>query len=214
MDFCDGIVDIYRNNAVKPDSGFHDMLDDGIRAVIHKASQGTDWTDTKFKNRWERLKATSLLRGAYHFGEDADGERQADHFLAVVGPQPHALLCLDWETNDPRFGGTMLLGQAEAFVQRIREKTGKWPTLYSGESFLNAQSRRMKPTSPLIHCPLWLAKYSENAPEAPPVFKKRWAMWQYTSIGEIKGIAGACDRSRFYGSAEELRNFWNTFLAP
>ena len=43
------------------------------------------------------------------------------------------LLVLDFEKNGHYPGGTMTVAQAVAFVERIKERTGKYPGLYCSE---------------------------------------------------------------------------------
>jgi lysozyme len=41
---------------------------DGIIAIIHKATQGAHFTDSSYNARKKQAKALGLLWGAYHFG--------------------------------------------------------------------------------------------------------------------------------------------------
>src|SRR6185436_14316090 len=85
-----------------------------------------------------------LLWGAYHFGDATDPIRQAEFFLNTVGsqwrgPSIHpdgVLLVLDFEKNGHYPGGTMRVDQAVTFVERIRQRTGVYPGIYSGEYHL------------------------------------------------------------------------------
>src|SRR6266545_2255649 len=75
--------------------------------------------------------------GSVSLRQRTDPIRQADHFLSVVSnawaqTDPAArsngvLLVLDFEKNGHYPGGTMRVDQAIAFVQRIHERTGKYP---------------------------------------------------------------------------------------
>lgn len=78
--------------------------------------------------------SVGLFWGAYHFGVRGNPKGQADHFLSVVNPGSTDLLVLDFEPN-PR-EGTIALGEAETFVTRVQEQTGRFPVLYSGQAFL------------------------------------------------------------------------------
>src|SRR5206468_11769045 len=91
---------------------------------------------------------TTLFRslwGAYHYGDATNPIGQADHFMNAVASAPPpirpndpekrrgVLLVLDFEKNGHYPGGTMSLAQAVAFVERIKERTGKYPGLYCSE---------------------------------------------------------------------------------
>ena len=48
-------------------------------------------------------------------------------------PRSGVLLVLDFEKNGHYPGGSMSVAQAVAFVERIKERTGKYPGLYGSE---------------------------------------------------------------------------------
>ncbi len=185
----------------------------GILGVIHKATQGTHFTDARYTERRPLAAAAGLMWGAYHFGVAGDVEQQVDHFLAVVKPQPGDLLVLDFEENTA--GDSMTLAEAEAFVTRLHDKTGRWPGLYGGQhlkQLLGAQR-----STPLASCWLWLAQYSGTV--HLPAAWSRWTMWQYTDGAAgpephiVDGI-GACDRDRFNGDLAALRELWGHAPIP
>lgn len=71
-----------------------------------KASQGTDFTDATFRQRWDLLgkkidDGAMKLRMAYVYLDPGDGVAQAKHFLDVVGVHGKlpagTRLVLDWE---------------------------------------------------------------------------------------------------------------------
>ena len=190
----DAVLDISRYQRLEA-GAFHAMQNDGILAVIHKASQGTSYVDPAYADAKKRAGVVGMLFGAYHFGTSSNPVDQADHFLeAAWGTN---FLVLDWEGNKE---ATMSRLQAEGVVQRIFDKTGVWPVLYSGQAFFKANSNASKI---LARCPFWIARYNVK----PPTIKN-WKLWQYTSEGRVKGIEGNVDRNRFKGTAEELQAWW------
>jgi lysozyme len=179
----------------------------GIAGLFHKASQASDCVDPCFAANRQAAGEAKLLFGAYHFGTAEDGLRQAEHFLNVVQPGSCDLLALDFEDNPD--GESMTLEQARAFVIHLREKTGRWPGLYSGhylKELLKGGS-----DSVLAECWLWLAQYGP-APILPANWRN-WTFWQYTDgiFGPephtVPGI-GRCDRNKFNGTEAELLSFW------
>src|ERR1700676_2598376 len=103
---------------------------DGIKGVIHKATQGTAFKDPNFTTIRQKSTALGLLVGAYHFGTGGDGLEQAEFFLSVVQPTPGDLLVLDLEANPQ--GPSMTLEEARAFVTHVQAATGNFPGLYAG----------------------------------------------------------------------------------
>lgn len=205
------VIDLYHGDPVDETSGFHQMRDAGIRGVIHKATQGLEYTDPEHESRRHRARSVDLYWGAYHFGVGGDGVGQADFFLRVVNPSPTTLLALDWEPNPTDL--TMKRAEAEAFVERIQGVTGRYPLLYSGQSFLWEQLGSVQASETLLsQCSLWIARYSSRRPQAPPAFSS-WVLWQYTdgSVGpyphRVAGV-GRCDRDKFKGDEVAFNTFW------
>ncbi len=198
----DIVIDLshYNNNGVVT-IDFGAVAGAGIAGVIHKATQGTSTKDPAYAARQPAAQAANLLWGAYHFGSAADGTQQADFFLSVVQPTPSDLLVLDLEATYDSQGqqaASMSLAQAEAFVTRVNQQTGRWPALYAGsylKSLLGTST-----SSTLARCWLWVAEYtSAPTPTLPPGWPT-WTLWQYTESGTVPGISGAVDRDRFNGT--------------
>lgn len=199
------VVDISHHN------GDVDLLlakADGIFGVIQKATQGTAYIDPMYKLNKQRATEAGLLWGAYHFGTGGDPIRQAEHFLAVTGKDTGIIRVLDFEHNPN--GTDMTLVEAQVFVRHIYAETGRYPGLYSGEYIKKLMADRPDPV--LAQCWFWLAQYAK-IPEVPKTWAT-WTMWQYTdgTAGPephwVKGI-GRCDRNKFNGSIEQLKQLWD-----
>lgn len=176
----------------------------GIVGAILKASQGTGGLDPCFDGRADAAVGAGLLLGAYHFLDASDAVAQADHFLDTVGePYDSVLLALDLE-RDPG-GRTATPDLAAAAASRIRDRLGRWPVLYVGRWTIP------RPLPVLSQCPLWLPEYGAD-PICPPGWHG-WHLWQHTDghagamPQPVPGI-GACDRSRFAGTAAQLAAWW------
>jgi lysozyme len=179
----------------------------GIEGVIHKATQGTAYSDPLYATNKQKAKNAVLLWGAYHFGTGEDGVLQADHFLNAVQPDSQTLVTLDFESNP--HGASMTLEEARAFVTHVHDSIGRWPGLYGGfylKQLLGSQ------TDPVLgNCWLWLSQYGPKA-IVPPNWSS-WTMWQYTDGAagppphEVPGI-GLCDRDVFNGSLQSLQSLW------
>ena len=180
----------------------------GIVGVIQKATQGTGMVDNMYTTNRQKAQAAGLLWGAYHFGTAGDGAAQADFFLNTANADEQTLLVLDFEPNK---NSTMTLDQARAFVSRIKQVTGRFPGLYSGN--LIKEQLGGKPPDPILsQCFLWIAQYGP-APTHIPQTWSTWTFWQYTdgNIGPqphtVDGI-GNCDRDQFNGTIEQLQKLW------
>jgi lysozyme len=205
-------------NAVADVSHYQDDIDfnkvaaDGILGLIHKATQGTSYTDSRYLSRRPLALGAGLMWGAYHFGIGGDGAAQARYFLDVVKPAPTDLLVLDFEPNTSS-GGNMTTAQAEAFVQYVQQHTGRYPGLYATSDYLT--QNKADQSKILTQCWLWVARYSASLTTPPhPAAWRTWTMWQYTdgtngaTPHAVQGI-GNCDRDKFNGSEAGLRALWN-----
>jgi lysozyme len=198
------IVDISHHNG---NVNLNKAKDDGIIAIIQKATQGQSGSDPTYKtNRTKALNA-GLLWGAYHFATGSDGLKQAEHFLDVVGDDPKTLLVLDFEPNP--VGPSMSLEEARSFVTHVSERTGRFPGLYSGHYIKQLLDSKKDPV--LANCWFWLAQYGPTP--VTPINWETWTMWQYTdgAIGpephKVAGI-GRCDRDKFNGNEVQLKKLW------
>jgi lysozyme len=225
---ANSVVNLSHYDLLRPD--FVAMKNEGILGVIHEASFPRFERDAKYFERQQAATRAGLLWGAYHYGNGTDPVRQADHFLSVVsGAWAQAdpatrpagvLLVLDFEKNGHYPGGTMRVDQAIAFVQRIHERTGKYPGIYSGEYYLTRTLNSLKAgtsrTRTLANCWLWLANYGSEPRATSPW--SAWDMWQYCGDGRCrlpraaypKSVANIikAERNIFRGSRTALENFW------
>lgn len=215
-----GIVDLHHGDTTV---NVRELVKGGVRAVIHKATEGQDFRDKSFARQVERFRAEGLLIGAYHFANgNGDGADQAEHLLRTVGADvENTVLALDWEANPTSKFGDMTLENVRRFVERIHARTGRWPVLYSFTSYLRAHLGPDTVDPVLARCPLWQAQFGER-PRAPA--SRTWAriaLWQYTNGHDgprdqatyPRTTAGCeldpCqDRSTFDGTEAELAAWW------
>ena len=87
----------------------------GIGFAYLKATEGSDFTDSRFRTNWTGAAAAGLPRGAYHyFTLCTPGRAQAAHFLATV-PRDAAALP---PAVDLELGGNCSARPAPAAVHR------------------------------------------------------------------------------------------------
>jgi len=201
----DTIIDIYHHSNVD----FDRVRVAGIVAIIHKATEGTNFTDAEYRDRRQQAKDMGFLWGAYHFSSGDDVLDQVEHFLTIATPDDQDLVALDFEssTDSPE----MTIDQARQFVSLIRNELGRFPVLY--ESRLIREGVRSSPDPVLGNCPLWYARYRSAPIAIPTQVWPTYTLWQFTdgSNGNqphrVDGI-GCCDRNRYQGTTEELRAAW------
>jgi lysozyme len=207
----DALVDLNHNNAI-------DMVkaaNDGIVAVIHKASESASFKDSAYIERRAAALDAGLLWGAYHFSSGRDAVDQFNNFMAAADWEHLAdettLLCLDFEKSS-KGPPNMSLAQAHDFVTRVKNKTGRWPMIYGGDLIRDSVPAQSA-DDVLRNCPLWYANYRDQ-PKGIPV--KTWpdfTLWQYTDGNAgpdphtVDGM-GRTDRNCFRGTVDDLRKQW------
>jgi len=131
------------------------------------------------------------------------------------------LLVLDFEKNGHYPGGSMSVSQAVAFVERIKERTGKYPGIYGSEyrlrQMLFGSGATAAHRAVLSNCWLWIANYQSEPRYTSPW--QRWDLWQYTGDGKC-GLRprsafptrvanlGRAERNIFRGNNALLQAFW------
>ncbi len=183
------VVNLSHYDMMRPD--FVTMKREGIIGVIHEATYPRLERDAKYLDRQMGALQAGLLWGAYHYADGTDPVRQADHFLSVVSNSwaqagsatrsPGVLLVLDFEKNGHYPGGTMRADQAVSFVERIRQRTGVYPGIYSGEYHL-----RQMLNSPKV----------SNAQRNLPILKRRSAIFSAATCRTCKSSGKDAPGSR------------------
>lgn len=199
------IVDISHHNNV---TNWNSVVNAGIFAVVHKATEGSTYRDSTYHARKQKALDKGLRWGSYHFSSGADAVTQVENYLEYANPEDDELVCLDYE---PSYNGhNMTLAAMERFVKEIKKALGRYPVIYGG-SLLRQVTENIGGTI-LSECPLWFARYN-NQPLGIPDPWPTWTLWQYTdgSVGPdphtVPGI-GHCDRDTFNGTAERLAEAW------
>jgi len=220
----------YAANSVVSLSHYDERIDlsnlhrSGLQAVIHEATYPASDYDPKYGFRQSEAARAGLLWGAYHFGNNTDGRRQADHYLDFIAARPHpsgVLLVLDAEQNTHYPGGSMSVEQAVRFIERVHDRTGIYPGLYSNENWIRTVFNNSRIDASARHtlCKswLWIANYHKQPASTAPW--SRWSLWQYTGDGVCGlprssyptslGGARRIERTIFSGDNASLRRFWS-----
>jgi len=167
---------------------------DGVKGVYIKLTEGTSFLSKTAYQNYLGAKNAGLRVGFYHYAHaNNDPIEEVDFFLKKLGNMkvdlPH---CLDLEENKGK-SKAQVNAFALKWMQYLEKKTGITPILYTGYSFMNNFS------SATAKYPLWVARYSGsnrvngmNSPGSSTIWNK-WAMFQYTDSGKVKGISGNVD---------------------
>jgi len=172
--------------------------DDTAFAYI-KATEGEDWVDVRFSQNWQSAGENGVLRGAYHFFTFcASGADQAANMIATLPDEPGMLppaVDLEFSGNCSARPSVEDFGiELGVFLERIEERYGMRPVIYTNAEFYDAYLVEQPPdVTWWIMSPVW---EPWGAPE--------WTFWQYFP-GDRAGVDGRVDRNVFRGTEEELR---------
>lgn len=198
------VIDIYHGDPV---NDFGAVKNFGIIGVIHKCTEAQRYVDSSYVGRRKAFTDIGLKWGAYHFFH-GDGKGEADYFLSHADPDQTTLLALDWETTLQ--GYTPTADQAKVFIERIAEKTGQKPVIYSGHA---AKEKIHGKDAFFGSHRLWLAQYASQW-SCQASWQKPW-LWQNNGDNygpgphHIPGVSGYCDNNTIVeGTAEDLIASW------
>lgn len=175
----------------------------GINHAIAKMTEGGTYTDPKFVDNFQGMRAAGLKGGVYHYFRalsSTPGQQLANiqARLAEVGFRVgEDILAIDVETQGNEGASADQMADAlYELVTLIRESLldGAYPFLYTSPSiWSNSVAWRKYDFS---ECPLWIAHWDAAQPRVPETWSnhgKRWQWWQHSSKGQVDGIQGAVD---------------------
>ena len=191
--------------------------DKRVVAIIHRATIG-DRVDRKYAERKIEARKRGYKWGAYHYGKPGDPVKQADFFLATVKPDADDLIALDLESTDAT--KHMSFDEARAFINRIKEKTGRYPVIYANNLVTKAIADQFGDDEVFANTNLWYARFKRSVTDFPAGTWKTYTLWQFSSemncnpadrtscLYTVPGTDYDMDIDVFNGTIEELRNHW------
>ncbi|HKD95816.1 MAG TPA: glycoside hydrolase family 25 protein [Gaiellaceae bacterium] len=183
----------------------------GYRFAFGKATEGTGYVDKTYTTNRNGSEGAGLVFGAYHFARPtgsslaaatASAIKQANHFLAVAGPQPGELppvLDLEKTGNLPK---QRLLAWTLAWLTQIDARTGVEPFLYTSPLFWKANLGDSTAAA-AAGTGLWIAHWTTNSKPMVPAQNWSgfgWKFWQWTDCVSVPGIKHCSDGDRMNGT--------------
>ena len=202
-------IDVSHHNGAIDWKAVHDA---GMGFAFAKATEGTTYVDTRWRENRAGAAAAHIPFGGYHFALPsgstpsqiaADSKAEADHLIDTVAPRSGDLLpVLDLENS----GGLSIddlqawtWGFLNEVVARIHEK----PIIYSGNYFWATYMGDTWEYAAAGYKLLWVPHWTDDpSPRVPgnDWGGNGWTFWQYTSCGSVPGVSGCVDRDRFNGT--------------
>lgn len=158
--------------------------------VYLKCTEGGDRIDARYERNIEMAHQHGLKVGSYHFFRPmVNLTEQIENFKTQCLPGEQDLIpMLDVETM-----GSL---QVEAFCDSLTKFLGlmeeayhQKPIVYTYRNFYNKHL-----VGKLDDYQLWIAMYADEQPVLAD--ERDYTLWQYTSRGRIRGVAGEVDKNR------------------
>jgi len=182
--------------------------------VIVKATQGLTYVNPYYKKHYNDTVKAEKLVGVYHYFGGNDPVKEADffwnHFKEHVGK---AVPVLDWEGYQNR-KFTAGPSVVKAFVERFYQLSGGvYPIVYMSKSVCRSYNWAWVAE----RCGLWVAQYANyhqtDYKKDPWTDSKGTGAWkqvsifQYSSVGRVKGYNANVDINLAYMDKEGWQKF-------
>lgn len=213
------IIDVYKGN----DYNINNLKKDvRIKAIIHKLSE--EDSTIFYKRRAEAYKSNFLF-GSYWLPKfDSNGTNQADLYLTMIRDSfaNKEFMALDFERHKvtKQFISPY---NSYLFVNRILEKTGRYPHIYCGlDNLRNLMNSEYKET--FKKCKLWIIALAPDGNISKTFSNNKiwntYSLWQFScEINCCKGAKKPCfykvsgidcymDYDVFNGTYEQLLIEW------
>lgn len=175
----------------------------GIRFVIMKASEGSDFKDAAFIDNIRRAREAGLKVGVYHFFRfDADGRMQALNLLhSVRGRRLDMPLVIDLEEwGNPQVATSAVVSRLETMLAAL-DDAGMSVMFYTNKDGYQRFIREHFKTYPL-----WICSFSD--PPLGQADDDAWQLWQYSHRGWVSACGTPVDLNTFNGSRQQ----WEQWL--
>lgn len=207
------VIDPYQGNSL---DWARIATDPAVKGMLHRAYFGLN-EDTKVRTRIAEAKRRGYSVGIYLLGRRGDPIRQADLLIKMGQDLGVKLLALDIENMAE---DSMSLPDALKFIERVADKTGRYPMFYTNFSTYRFISQHYDRSSAFAKTPLWLARFAPRHGMNSAAVWDKYALWQFQSeinckpgqscYHNVPGTSADMDVNVFRGSPEELAALFGT----
>jgi lysozyme len=178
---------------------FSQVAASGVIAMIHKATEGTGYSDPDRAINCSNALKAGIAVCTYHFLKHGNADAQMDYYLKVIEPEDGERVIVDYEDS------SCTIGDLHEAVQTLLDYGHNLQiTVYSG-NLLKEQLGSSHDAFLATNTDLWLAQYTSGQPSWPKGTYDTYSLWQYSESGTIPGISDAAvDLNEFNGSDENL----------
>lgn len=173
---------------------FEEVAAAGIIAMIHKATEGTGYTDPNRTTNISKATKAGIKCCTYHWLKPGNAADQMAFYLRTVDPVVGERMVIDYEED-----GCTLDDLKEAVQALLDDPRDLQITVYSGH-LLKEQLGSKFDSFLADNTDLWLAQYTTGTPSWPSNTYPLWTLWQFSESGSVDGVTGgAVDLDRYNG---------------
>ena len=171
----------------------------GVSKAYCKVTEGAGWLDQTYFAHMNGARAAGIQPGAYHFWRPNDRpDVQAQWFCRQAGWNPEWMRpALDLEVLAPGQSASDALAAINVWLETVGAFVGGPCRIYTNIATWHALGN---PTAYSQH-DLWIAYPVESGTAQPPQIggwaAGGWTGWQYSFQGQVPGITGAVDLTRW-----------------
>lgn len=170
--------------------------DKDVNYVYIKVTENAGLVDKMFQTNLREARRVGIPVGCYHFfSPTASPMAQLKNLTAAVPHlKQHDLIpMIDVEVKGKKTTPEDLRRRLKQFLKGVEDYYGVKPLIYTGQNFYNKYL-----SGHFDDYMFMIAKYSEGIPELNG--NPKFALWQFSASGRVKGINGAVDQSCFMDS--------------
>jgi len=215
------VIDAFHGNSIN----WRNLETDArVVGILHKATEGFDFTDSKYSKRKSEAKKRGFKWGSFHLLRKGNPIQQAQFYLKTIGKNnANEIMALDIECTDhsqcniEKF--RVSIEEIKSFLNYVKEQTGRYPIFYGNHSVIKDLSTRSPNDNLLKKIPLWYARFKSKVADLPKGIWKTYVFWQFSSeincaqnkpcLYRAPGTEYDMDINVYNGSVDELRKKWN-----
>ncbi len=157
-----------------------------VAAIIHKATEGINFSDPRYIERKTKAKSSGYKWGSFHLIARGNTIKQAEHYLSVIGKtSTDELMALDVEctaeTRCENKNFKVRIKEMKLFLNYVKRKTGRYPILYANQSVTADITSRFRNDTLFPKIALWYARFKQHVTNFPKQIWKTYALWQFAS---------------------------------
>ena len=193
---CYGIDISHHQGSIDWDMVAQASVENPIRFVIMKATEGSSFTDPDYADNIRRARDAGFVCGVYHFYSPmASPQKQAENYINTVKlAKGDFVPVVDVERSGR--SSDELQRELLVFLKALETHYGAKPIIYASSKF----RKRHLYNAEFDSYPFWVAHYYV----ARPVTDKPWRLWQFTDHASVAGIDGYADFNVFRGTESDF----------